>query len=48
VAASATHRKDAFPAARFLIDELKSRAPIWKKEHWSGGAEWVREDQIHG
>ncbi|NNF63694.1 MAG: molybdenum cofactor biosynthesis protein MoaE, partial [Acidimicrobiia bacterium] len=42
VAASATHRKDAFPAARFLIDELKSRAPIWKKEHWSGGAEWVR------
>lgn len=48
VAASASHRKDVFPAARFLIDELKSRAPIWKKEHWSGGAEWVREDQIHG
>ena len=48
VAASASHRADVFPAARFLIDELKSRAPIWKKEHWSGGAEWVREDQIHG
>lgn len=47
VAASASHRKDAFPAARFLIDELKSRAPIWKKEHWSGGAEWVREDELH-
>ncbi len=41
VAVSAAHRVDAFPAARFIIDELKSRAPIWKKEHWAGGAEWV-------
>ena len=45
VAVSSPHRVDAFPAARYLIDELKSRAPIWKKEHWSEGAEWVREDQ---
>ncbi len=44
VAVSAGHRVDAFPAARFIIDELKARAPIWKKEHWAGGAEWVRED----
>ena len=41
VAVSTAHRVDAFPAARYVIDELKSRAPIWKKEHWSGGAEWV-------
>ena len=41
VAVSAAHRKDAFPAAQFIIDELKARVPIWKKEHWSGGAEWV-------
>jgi molybdopterin synthase catalytic subunit len=41
VAVSSAHRKDAFPAARYIIDELKSRAPIWKKEHWPGGAEWV-------
>lgn len=34
------HRADAFDAARFIIDELKTRAPIWKKEHWPGGAEW--------
>jgi molybdopterin synthase catalytic subunit len=27
-------------AARFIIDELKTRAPIWKKEHWPGGSEW--------
>ncbi len=44
VAVSAAHRSDGFPAARYVIDELKSRVPIWKKEHWPGGAEWVRED----
>jgi len=43
VAVSSAHRVDAFPAARFIIDELKGRAPIWKKEHWAGGAEWVEE-----
>lgn len=41
VAVSSVHRSDAFDAARYLIDELKERAPLWKKEHWSGGAEWV-------
>lgn len=41
VAVSSAHRGDAFEAARFIIDELKERAPIWKKEHWSGGAEWI-------
>jgi len=43
VAVSSAHRADAFPAAHFVIDELKARAPIWKKEHWPGGAEWVEE-----
>ena len=42
VAVSSAHRSDAFEAARFVIDELKERAPIWKKEHWPGGAEWSR------
>lgn len=42
VAVSAAHRGDAFEAARLIIDELKQRAPIWKKEHWPGGAEWSR------
>jgi molybdopterin synthase catalytic subunit len=41
VAVSSAHRGDAFEAARFVIDELKRRAPIWKREHWPGGAEWV-------
>lgn len=44
VAVSTGHRTDAFPACRFVIDELKRSVPIWKKEHWPGGAEWVRED----
>jgi molybdopterin synthase catalytic subunit len=44
VAVSSAHRPQAFEAARYVIDELKHRAPIWKKEHWPGGAEWVRED----
>ena len=40
VVVATAHRGDAFEAARFIIDELKVRAPIWKKEHWPGGAEW--------
>lgn len=40
VAVSSAHRSDAFEAARFIIDELKQRAPIWKKEFWPGGSEW--------
>lgn len=42
VAVSSVHRQDAFEAARFLIDELKTTAPIWKKEFWPGGSEWSK------
>ncbi len=41
VATAAPHRKDAFEAAEYLMDYLKSRAPFWKKEITSTGAEWV-------
>jgi molybdopterin synthase catalytic subunit len=41
VAVSSAHRADGLEAVRYLIDELKLRVPLWKKEHWSGGAEWV-------
>lgn len=40
VAVSSGHRPIAFDAARFAIDALKESAPIWKKEHWSGGSDW--------
>ncbi len=41
VATAARHRADAFAAAEFLMDYLKSRAPFWKKELTEDGAEWV-------
>lgn len=41
VATAATHRRDAFEAAEFLMDYLKSRAPFWKKEITAGGTRWV-------
>ena len=41
VATAARHRVDAFAAAEFLMDYLKSRAPFWKKELTAEGAEWV-------
>lgn len=41
VAAAAPHREEAFSAARFCIDTLKSTVPIWKREAWEGGRDWV-------
>lgn len=41
VATAARHRKDAFEAAEYLMDYLKSRAPFWKKEITSDGEDWV-------
>ena len=37
VVVSSPHRNEAFEAARFCIDTLKTSAPIWKREHWSAG-----------
>ncbi len=41
VATASRHRADAFAAADFLMDYLKSRAPFWKKEVTADGADWV-------
>ena len=41
VATAARHRKDAFEAAEYLMDYLKSRAPFWKKEITRDGTTWV-------
>ena len=42
VGVSSPHRDEAFEACRYIIDQLKVRLPIWKKEHYaSGEAEWV-------
>ena len=42
VGASSPHRNEAFLACRYIIDEVKHRLPIWKKEHYvSGDSGWV-------
>jgi molybdopterin synthase catalytic subunit len=41
VGVSSTHREDAFRAAEFLMDYLKTRAPFWKKELTKHGSEWL-------
>jgi molybdopterin synthase catalytic subunit len=41
VMTAAAHRREAFEACDYLMDYLKSRAPLWKKEHGPGGARWV-------
>jgi molybdopterin synthase catalytic subunit len=41
VATASAHRADAFAAADFLMDYLKSRAPFWKKEVTVEGSDWV-------
>ncbi len=44
VAAWSAHRSEAFGAARYLIEELKSRAPFWKKEYLQEGTRWVESN----
>jgi molybdopterin synthase catalytic subunit len=41
VLTAAAHRREAFAACDFLMDYLKSRAPLWKKEHGESGGQWV-------
>ena len=49
VGVTAAHRDAAFAACRYIIDEIKQRVPIWKKEHYvDGAAEWVNCAHEHG
>jgi molybdopterin synthase catalytic subunit len=41
IAISAPHRGEAFAAAQYAIDRLKQIVPIWKKEVWSDGSQWI-------
>jgi len=43
VVATSGHRDEAFKGCRYIIDEVKCRVPIWKKEHYQDGAtEWIK------
>jgi molybdopterin synthase catalytic subunit len=41
IAVSAPHRHHALAACKDAIDELKERVPLWKKEVYEGGEEWI-------
>ena len=43
VAVSSEHRKEAFEACKYGIDEIKTRVPIWKKEVSTSGTVWVED-----
>jgi molybdopterin synthase catalytic subunit len=43
VAVVSPHRAQAFAACRFLIDTLKAKLPVWKKEHYADGSAWLEE-----
>lgn len=43
IAVSSPHRDESFKACRFLIEEIKHRAPVWKQEHYcNGDSQWVQ------
>ena len=44
IAVATEHRKEGFAACQYAIDRLKEIVPIWKKEVWVGGGEWVGWD----
>ncbi|MBI2192577.1 MAG: molybdenum cofactor biosynthesis protein MoaE [Planctomycetes bacterium] len=45
IAVSCPHRQQAFEACRYAIDRIKEIVPVWKKEVWEDGSEWV---ETHG
>ena len=49
IAVGAPHRDESFQACRYLIEQLKIRAPIWKQEHYvDGDSEWVKGHTLCG
>lgn len=47
ISVRAPHRKEAFAASRYIIDELKKRVSIWKKEYYENGeSEWLEGFQL--
>ena len=41
VAVSSAHRREAFEACHFAVDRVKQIGPVWKKEVWADGEEWI-------
>ena len=47
VAVSTPHRADSFNACQFIIDSIKEKAPIWKKEVFEDGEEWISASPVN-
>jgi len=47
IAVSAPHRKEAFDACHSLVDRFKEVVPVWKKEVWEGGEEWIEGEAVN-
>lgn len=48
IAAGSGHRAEAFEACRFVIEEIKRRVPVWKKEHYdTGDGRWLAGCALH-
>ena len=48
IAVAHPHRAEAYEASRYVIEELKKRLPVWKREHYlDGRAEWVNAEGQH-
>ncbi len=48
IVVASPHRAEAFEACRYVIEELKARAPIWKSEHFADGSVWLGAPARHG
>ncbi|WLR47557.1 molybdenum cofactor biosynthesis protein MoaE [Halobacillus litoralis] len=45
IAVSTPHRNDSYEASRYAIERIKEIVPIWKKEHWEDGEEWIGDQK---
>jgi len=49
IAVSSRHRDESYLASRYVLEEIKTRAPIWKKEYYENGeTDWVRGHALCG
>jgi molybdopterin synthase catalytic subunit len=48
VAISSAHRAASFEGGRWFVDEIKKRVPVWKKEVWTDGEEWIEGPESLG
>lgn len=46
IAVSSPHRREGFEAGQWLVDRFKEIVPIWKKEVWEGGEEWIEGEML--